>query len=105
LCIAALDSLLALTLAVLLCCFILMRALCVQVAALIDEALRKMGGVSSNAVQDGRLLRVDTAVGAAAASGWDSNAVYSSSTDAGGGGSYSSSASSDEEVEVAGGLR
>jgi hypothetical protein len=76
----------------------------VQVAALIDEALRKMGGVSSSAQPDSSLLHVDIAAGAAAAaSGWDSNTMYGSA-DAGDG-SYSSSASSDEEVEVAGGLR
>jgi hypothetical protein len=76
----------------------------VQVAALIDEALRKMGGVSSNSQQNGSSLsRVEAAVGAAAGPGWNSNAVYDSAN--AGDGSYSSSSSSDEEVEVAGGLQ
>jgi hypothetical protein len=77
----------------------------VQVAALIDEALRKMGGVcSSKYQQDDVSLGVDTAAGAAAGPGWNNNAEYSSA-DAGGGSSTCSSSSSDEEVEVAGGLQ
>lgn len=81
-----------------------LAAPCMQVAALIDHALREMGGAAGSSTQQqyDEMLGLDPAA-AAAGSSWGKRGRYSGQSNASG--RSSSLSSSEDEAEVAGGLR